>query len=93
MFFSMRFSSIRTNSGFYIPMPQTQKEKTTITLLQGLKTDGRTLKMVPLLLGNTPITPVYNPLQYRPQYTIVFIIGTLKKGTPNFGKPPIYLNP
>ena len=26
-------------------------------------------------------------LQYRPQNTIVLIIGTPKKGTPNFGKP------
>ena len=26
--------------------------------------------------------------QYRPPNTIVLIIGTPKKGTPNFGKPP-----
>ena len=26
--------------------------------------------------------------QYRPQNIIILIIGTPKKGTPNFGKPP-----
>ena len=26
--------------------------------------------------------------QYRPQNTIVLLVGTPKKGTPNFGKPP-----
>ena len=28
-----------------------------------------------------------NP-QYTPQYTIILVMGTPKKGTPNFGKPP-----
>ena len=26
--------------------------------------------------------------QHRPQYTIVLVMWTSKKGTPNFGKPP-----
>ena len=26
--------------------------------------------------------------QNRPQYTIILLIGTPKKGSPNFGKPP-----
>ena len=30
--------------------------------------------------------------QYRPQYTLVLIIGGPEKGTPNFGKPPYSLN-
>ena len=31
--------------------------------------------------------------QYRPQNTIVLIIGTPKKGTPSFGKPPLSYTP
>ena len=32
--------------------------------------------------------PKIGGTQYRPQYSIVLIMGTPKKGTPNFGKPP-----